>query len=175
MTTTPLHLSWYQRINIRMLIVAAVVLVPVGGVAYLILDQVITHGIHNRGGYTEVDLKQMSSFEMDPTVATDASVPPEFRELDGKRVMLVGEMFNGNSAGSHARDFDLVYSIQKCCFQGTPKVQHFVKCSTPKDKRVSYYPGTVKAVGTLHVGVQKDAGIVSSVYRMEVESIEPAQ
>jgi len=35
--------------------------------------------------------------------------------------------------------------------------------------------GLVKAVGILHVGVQIENGRVASVYRLDVESVEPAQ
>lgn len=173
--TSALPLPWYQRINFRMLIVAAIILIPIGCIGYLVLDQLITHGIHKKGDLLEVDLKQISLFEMDQVTATDASIPPEFRALDGKRVMVTGEMYTGSGAGSKQRAFDMVFSIQKCCLTSAPKIQHFVKCSVSKDRRIEYYPGLVRAVGVLHVGVKREGGTIGSVYRMDIESVEPAE
>ena len=89
--------------------------------------------------------------------------------------MLVGEQYLSRSMRGPDLEFDLVYSITKCCFNGPPQIQHFVKCKSLPNKKIDYYSGLVKVVGTLHVGVQSENGRVSSVYRMDVESVEPAQ
>jgi hypothetical protein len=39
--------------------------------------------------------------------------------------------------------------------------------------KVPYYSGLVRVVGTLHVNVQKAGGQVSSVYQLQVESVDP--
>jgi hypothetical protein len=169
-----------ERINLRMVIFFAVILIPIGYVVYLFADTWITHGIWDAkddryGSYKKVDLKAMSLFQLNQISATDADIPPEYRALDGKRVMLVGEQYFGNTARGPLLEFDLVYSIAKCCFQGPPQIQHFVKCKAVPGKKIESYMGLVKVVGTLHVGVQVDNGRVSSVYRMDVESAEPAE
>src|SRR6266550_1460267 len=98
-----------------------------------------------------------------------------FRTASGTQVMPVGEQYlSGRSRGPQL-EFDLVYSIAKCCFNGPPQIQHFVKCKAMPGKNIDTYVGLVRAVGTLHVGVQNENGRVSSVYRMDVESVEPAQ
>jgi len=169
-----------ERVNLRMVIFFAVILIPIGYVVYLFADTWISHGIWDArdaryGTYKKVDLKAMSLFQLNQISATDTDIPAEYRALEGKRVMLVGEQYlSGRSRGPQL-EFDLVYSIAKCCFNGPPQIQHFVKCKAMPGKNIDTYVGLVRAVGTLHVGVQIENGRVSSVYRMDVESVEPAQ
>jgi hypothetical protein len=169
-----------ERINLRMVIFFAVILIPIGYVVFLFADTWIRHGIWDArddryGTYKKVDLKAMSLFQMNQISAADTDIPAEYRALDGKRVMLVGEQYlRGTSRGTQL-EFDLVYSIAKCCFNGPPQIQHFVKCKAMPGKDIDTYMGLVKTVGTLHVGVQIENGRVSSVYRMDVESVELAK
>src|SRR5436189_1795471 len=89
-----------ERINLRMVIFFAVILIPIGYVVYLFADTWITHGIWDAkderyGSYKRVDLKAISMYELNQIAATDADIPAEYRALDGKRVMLVGEQYLG--------------------------------------------------------------------------------
>ena len=174
-----IQLPWTQRINFRLWTVLLVAALAVGYPLYQGLELALTGGISKssdeKGAVLKVDLKSMSLFEMDPEKAEAADIPQKWRDLDGKRVELAGEMWLGNQAGGEATQFDLCYSIAKCCFSGPPKVQHFVRCSTGRGKSVSYYPNLVIAKGTLHVGIEhdKDTGKIQSVYRLDVESLRP--
>jgi hypothetical protein len=72
-------------------------------------------------------------------------------------------------------DFLLCYSVAKCCFGGPPKVQHFVSCRVSKDlKRLPDYMwnGQIKVFGTMHVKLQKEGDLTTSIYQLEVERIE---
>ena len=69
------------------------------------------------------------------------------------------------------RAFTLVYSISNCCFNGPPKVQHFVAASVLPGGEAEYSSDLVDVVGTLHVGVQTAEGHVQSVYRIDVEKV----
>lgn len=162
-------------INVRMIVFASVFLVIFGTLAYVYLDTTLTHGVRERSdGYVEVDLKSMSTFAFDQQVGTVDDVPEVYRKLDGKKVVLVGEMYAGSSANADVGQFDLVYSIAKCCFTGTPQIQHFVK-SRPVDGRpLPFYNGPVRAKGQLKVQVTKDPdGKITGVYHLAVESVEP--
>jgi hypothetical protein len=170
MSSTTLH---SHRINFRMLIFAAVMLAVIGYPVYIFLHETVTGGITDYGTYKLVDLKAMSNFEMDQANATQNDVPEKWRQLDGQRVALEGEMWDAKGAGDEVRQFQLVYSIAKCCFSGPPKVQHFVNATVLPGKTAYYYRNLVRVVGTLHVQVKHDEGRVSSVYQLDVESIEP--
>jgi hypothetical protein len=167
-----------DRINFRMIIFAAVVLVLVGFPVYVYLESAITGGIKDVGnGFKEVDLKAMSNFPFDQNRGTIEDIPKKWRELDGQKVVLYGEMWQPFEAGDgRVRSFDLCYSIAKCCFSGPPQVQHFVKANVAPGREVYAYPNLVKVVGVLHVNVvyDKDAGKVSQVYQLEVQDVQPA-
>lgn len=161
-----------QRINFRMILFAVVVLALIGTPVYIYLDSRLSGGIKNHGDYLEVDLKAMSNFPFDQINGSLDEIPSQFRALNGKRVMVEGEIWAPNSAGNELQNFELVYSIAKCCFSGPPQIQHFVQSKAVKGK-VPYYSGLVRVVGTLHVDVQKAGGQVSSVYQLQVESVDP--
>ena len=168
--------SLAQRLNIRMIAFALVVLCVVGYPVYIYLDSVVTGGIQDLGGgFKQLDLKAMSTFDLDQTNGETADVPPKWRAMDGQNVVLYGEMWEPMSAGnSDVTRFDLCYSIAKCCFNGPPLVQHFVKATVLPGRSLEYYANLVKVTGKLHVNVIHDAGKVSSVYQLDVTDIQPA-
>jgi hypothetical protein len=161
-----------------MIIFAAVVIVLVGFPMYVYLESAITGGIKDVGnGFKEVDLKAMSNFPLDQVRGTNEDIPKKWRDLEGQKVVLYGEMWQPFDAGDGTvKSFDLCYSIAKCCFSGPPQVQHFVKARVRPNRKVYYYSNLVKVVGVLHVNVvqDKDAGKISEVYQLDVEDIEPA-
>ena len=140
---------------------------------YVFVNQAVTGGVTDRGEYVEVDLKSLGYFPFDAVKDTIDTVPARFRKLDGRRVVLEGEMYAPGAASNHIKDFQLVYSIQDCCFSGPPKVQERVFAAGKNGKKLPYYGGVVRVVGTLRVEVKKDLGTATSVYTMDVESIEP--
>ncbi len=168
-----------QRINFRLWILLGVAVLIVGYPIYQGLEIALTGGVSrssdDKGELLKVDLKSMSLFEMDQEKAEEADIPQKWRDLNGKRVQLEGEMYLSNQAGYAITRFDLVYSIAKCCLVGSPKVQHFVRSSTVPGKAVEYYSGLVVVKGRLHVGIERDkeTGKILSVYRLDVESVRP--
>jgi hypothetical protein len=172
----PAKLPLSQRVNMRMVIFGLVMLMPVGYIVYDFLDSVITGGIKDiGGGYKLVDLKAMSNFPLDQVAGKQQDIPQKWRDLDGQKVVLYGEMWQPFSANSNdVAGFDLCYSISKCCFNGPPQVQHFVRSRVVPGKSLNYYPNLVKVTGTLHVHLMQEAGRVSSVYQLDVVDIQPS-
>jgi hypothetical protein len=164
----------WRQITWRMGLVLAAAAFVVGYPIYIFLDQAITHGIHHRGDLLDVDLKAMSSFDMDQVHGVTSDIPRPYRELDGKRVLLAGEIWAPDSAANQLDHFQLCYSISRCCFMGPPLVQHFVGATVSGGRTINYAPGIVNVIGTLHVGVQRgDNGQVASVYRIDVDRVDP--
>ena len=164
-----------RRISLRLILLLTLVAAPFIYFGYVIVDQAVNKGVVNRGSYYDVDLKSLGYFPFDQTKDDVQDIPQRWRNLDGKRVALVGEMWTGGSAAPKVRAFELVYSIQKCCFGGPPKVQERVFAKVPNDGTVAYHWQTVRVVGTLHVGVKRDeTGQIVSVYEMDVDSVDPA-
>jgi len=172
----PAKIPFLQRINLRLITFSAVVLFLVGYPLYQYLYSEITGGIeHLDGGVTAVDLRAMSLFSFDQYNGRLDDVPQKWRQLDGKKVILTGEMWAPNSAAPEVKNFDLCYSIAKCCFSGPPQVQHFVKSASPDGRSIPIYNGLVKVKGTLHVNVIPGGqdGKVQSVYQLDVEDVKP--
>jgi hypothetical protein len=164
-----------QRINFRMVLLALVVMLPVGGFVYQWAVQALSGGIINRGLYDEVNLKAMSSFDMDQSSGQMSDVPPRFLGLENKRVLLVGEMWAPRDAGDGSLSyFQLVYSKTKCCFNGPPLAQHFVDSNVNPGKTVYYdSDGMVRVWGTLHVKFRREGPVIKSVYEVDVDKVEP--
>jgi hypothetical protein len=156
----------------RTLLLIATAIFLFGYPTWVYMDSLVTGGISQRGDLLVVDLRAMSSFEMDQDNGTTEDIPVRYRQLDGKRVLLTGQMYDPYAAANgNIRAFTLVYSITNCCFNGPPKIQHFIQATVPTNKSVDFSRDFVDVVGTLHVGVQTDAGHVQSVYRIDVEKV----
>lgn len=140
---------------------------------YSYIESQLRGGIRRRGDLISVDLQEMGDFEMNQVLGTSDSIPRRFRDLEGRRVVLVGEMWTPLTSDAKLSSFDLVYSIGKCCFIGPPKIQHFVKATLPPGRNISYLPGRVTVSGILHVGVRRHDGVVQSVYRLDVDGVKP--
>jgi len=69
--------------------------------------------------------------------------------------------------------FQLVYSIQKCCFGGPPRVQERVFVKAPPNNPAPFYWQPVRVTGTLHVNAHREEGQVVSVFDMDVDRVEP--
>ncbi len=163
-----------DRINMRLVVFAVVMLAVIGYPIYLFVDEAISGGIHDRGGYKEVNLQAMSTFSFDQQNGTLDQVPQKWRDLNGQQVVLQGEMWAGGMAVDELSRFDLVYSKTKCCFSGPPQVQHFVKAQVVGNRKVPFYDSMVRVTGKLRVNVTKnlETGAVESVYQLEVEQVE---
>lgn len=160
-------------VNFRAIVFIVVVLGFFGALGYLWWSVAGTHGIIQKGDAYQVDLKSMSTFPFDQIHGTIEDIPPRYRELDGKKVILIGEMWAPNASSDRLNQFELVYSIAKCCFSGPPQIQHFVQ-ATAKNGPVPYYSGLVRVTGTLKVEVTKAPdGKITGVYHLAVDQIEP--
>lgn len=163
-----------ERINFRLVIFLVVVSAIVAFPTYLFVDALVSGGVKDRGEYFEVDLKALSDFPFDQINGKLEDIPQQWRDLDGKRIQVVGEIWLQNNAAPRISNFELVYSIAKCCFSGPPQIQHFVEANVVNGGTVPRYPGLVRVLGTLHVNIERDqTGKISRVYRMDVEKVEP--
>ena len=169
------EINWgmYTRVGL----VAGLVLFFVGFALWETFNLVWRGGVVNKGDYFEVNLQSMGNFEMDQRMGTLQDIPERYRNLDGKKVLLQGEVAPADFSAGRGSAFELWYSVAKCCFGGPPKVQHFVKCRVDKGGKPLpewIYAGQVKVFGTLHVKVQKEGELIKSVYQLDIERIEPA-
>ncbi len=161
--------------NPRMISFVVVALLLMGFPAYVFIKESVTGGVVNRGDYLEVNLKAMSSFEIDQVHGAQNDVPEKWRNLSGKKVVLEGEMWAPNSASAEVNDFELVYSVAKCCFSGPPKIQHFVLAKSRSGGPMPNLSGVglIRVTGTLNVQVEQDAGKIGRIFSLVVDKLEP--
>lgn len=166
--------SLAERLNLRVVLFLAVVLLPVIGLGYVYFQTAFGSGIRELDdGYVWVDLQKMSSFAFDQRNGTIEQVPPQWRTLDGRKVVLEGEMAPPKSAAREIEEFDLVWNRDDCCFTGSPQVQHFVHSKVVDGGKVRYTAKQVRVRGTLRIDVTRDKGQVTGVYHLDVENVEP--
>jgi hypothetical protein len=167
-------------INFRLLGFIAIFAVLLGYPLYIYLDSMLSGGIKQEGEFTRVDLKAMSTFTMDQKTGSVNDVPERFRALDGKKVILIGEIAPG---GFEARGvdqyFQLVYSVQKCCYSGKPLIQHFIQATIPPENVRNIDGvggGEVEVRGVLTVKVTPETKSpnddITGVYHLRVESMK---
>jgi hypothetical protein len=136
----------------------------------------LPYGLAWDGDDLAVDLKALSEWGLSTqTTGKDATIPGWMRDLDGKRVVLIGEIVPGRVEEDQ---FDLVYSITPRC-SWMPRVEEFVRCKYDALRRenVKLAPGLVRAVGILKVGIERDfedSNRILSFYRLDVESVNPS-
>jgi len=171
----PPESKWKKYLNIRIIIFSAVVLTIIGGIFFPWLSERLTGGVHDYGTYKAVDLKAMSSFDMDQVNASISDIPQIFRNLDGQEVLMTGEMWAPRSASDGRLGyFVLVYSRTKCCFNGPPLAQHFIDGNVVRNADVGYTDEPVRVWGKLHVFIRKDPdGVIKSIYHVDVDKVEP--
>ena len=163
-----------KLLNYRIVLLAAIAMLFIGFPFFNWARDAMTGGIIRHGDYAEVNLKAMSSFELDQVNGQITDIPQRFRDLEGKRVALVGEMWAQKDAGDGTLSyFQLCYSRTKCCFNGPPLAQHFVDSNVKRGTEVYYDPGMVRVWGTLHVRMRRDpGGVIKSVYAVDVDRVD---
>jgi hypothetical protein len=170
--------SLLQRINWRIIVFAVVVIGPIGGLFYVWLNETLSGGIHDYGAYKQVDLKAMSTFDMDQNYAKPEDIPKKWRDLEGQQVLMIGEMVAPRDAGdSKLSYFQLVYNKAQCCFKGPPLAQHFVDGDVNNGAKAYYYDTMVKVWGKIHIYIRRDpaTGQIKSIYHVNVDKVEPIE
>ena len=81
----------------------ALVSAPFIWCSYVGLKYVLNNGIEDHGSYKKVDLKALGFFNFDQANGSINDVPPQFRKLDGQKVMLEGFMWSPSSAARRTK------------------------------------------------------------------------
>jgi hypothetical protein len=131
-----------------------------------------------RGGfrgprYIAVDLKYLGWFVLDPRLGVTSDVPLIFRELDGQRVSLAGEVIGGDPS-SLPTDFQLLYSNVHG-HSPPPPVQERMFATIPAGSRVKLpADGYWNVSGILRVKLKRAVtGDIVEVFHLDVERIDP--
>lgn len=93
--------------------------------------------------------------------------PRRIRALDGMRVRISGFMALGTPEG--VEEFSLM--SDSCGCDGNTKPHHFVLVQLTDDT-TRFTPDEIIVTGVLSVGEEEEDGFVTSLYRLQAESIE---
>lgn len=126
------------------------------------------------GGVYETDVRRLGDFPLDPRGDGDEAIPADRRALDGREVIISGEMYAPNEASSRVSQFQIIDPDQPYN-GGPPRAQERVFATVPSSVDVPNLTGHVVEVhGTLRVGVDRlDGGELASVFRIEVTRVRP--
>ena len=120
----------------------------------------------------ELTCDELSRFAIDQSNGTLSDVPAWIRELDGRGVHLVGEMWVPTGPADGVQQFDLTdVERQRHRPHQPPLVQQFIMCRSTTT--LPYYPNVVRVTGVLHVSVQRDGDRIASLYQCDVLKVEP--
>ncbi len=99
-------------------------------------------------------------------------LPPEILALNGEKVAIAGFLMPV-AEFDDIHEFLLVDSLWTCCF-GEPAAVNQVVIVTIAEGRpgVPFYQDPILVHGVFDVGVREDEGWVTSVYRLEADSVE---
>jgi hypothetical protein len=125
----------------------------------------------------DVDFNSATNFDMDQMNGTIDSIPQRARDLDGKRVRIVGEMWAPKARfGNQLSEFQLadLTGRQIGGPEGPPLAQHFIDCVVNPGAQIFYHEDRVAVHGIWHVDIQHDAsGGIKQVFRIDVDAVEP--
>jgi hypothetical protein len=100
------------------------------------------------------------------------ALPVEVSSLRGRSVGLPGFMLSLGDTGE-MHEFILVESLWGCCFGSVPAVNQTVLVRMRTGEAAAYAAGPSLVTGILEVGEEREAGFVTSLYRITDATVTP--
>jgi hypothetical protein len=120
-------------------------------------------------GYERVSWNQLGGFPY----LEGTPLPAEVQALDGALVGIFGFMLTlGDS--QRVTEFVLVESLWGCCFGAVPDVNQTLLVRLGPEESTEYSAAPVLVTGRLEVGERREAGFVTSLYRIADAKLTPA-
>lgn len=130
---------------------------------------VLVHERLNREPYKPIALSELANFQFNEETGTDADVPKDIRNLDGKSVSVNGLMWD-----LQIPQFQLALDSSLKPHH-LPRIQERIFVQIGNDTRVKWIEGNVRVRGTLHVHPQRnDEGEVMRLYTLTNPLIDTA-
>ena len=137
----------------------------------------------NAQGYIEVSFDELASYKYeisyDDMVKRNfksEQIPNGIKALNGKKVMVEGYMVPTDGEGSKVSNFILLQNTMSCCFGVPPPANGWIDAAMIEDRHTKYYSDEIVQIyGTLEVGEVFDPEKGLSIYRMQVEKLDPTE
>jgi len=101
----------------------------------------------------------------------NAMIPEAIRALDHHNVSVEGFMVPLDYEKDKVVEFILVQAPFGCCFGSPPQIHELIKVRVKSPGVSAIMEGPARARGVLHVGAERENGYLSSIYRMDAETI----
>ena len=119
-------------------------------------------------GYERITWNQLGGFPWREGTA----LPPEVQALDGRNVGIFGFMLTLGE-GDRLSEIVLVESLWGCCFGSVPEVNQTLLVRLDPSSHAEYSAAPTLVTGRLEVGEAREAGFVTSVYRIQDAALHP--
>ncbi len=117
-------------------------------------------------GYERITWNQLGGFPY----REGSELPPDVLALQGKSVGIPGFMLTLGDT-DQLREFILVESLWGCCFGSVPEVNQTILVRLDPTRSAAYTAAPILVTGRLEVGEEREAGFVTSLYRIENAAI----
>ncbi len=119
-------------------------------------------------GYERITWNQLGGFPW----REGAALPPEVEALDGRDVGIFGFMLTLGE-GDRLSELVLVESLWGCCFGSVPDVNQTILVRLDPSTTAEYSAAPTLVTGRLEVGEAREAGFVTSLYRLQGARLHP--
>jgi hypothetical protein len=120
-------------------------------------------------GHERISWNQLGGFPY----LEGAPLPPEVQALAGRQVGIFGFMLTLGSS-ERVTEFVLVESLWGCCFGAVPEVNQTILVQLDPQANAEYSAAPMLITGRLEVGERREAGFVTSLYRIVDARVQPA-
>lgn len=101
----------------------------------------------------------------------NAMIPEDIRALDHRIVSVEGFMVPIDFEKDKVVEFILVKAPFGCCYGTPPQIHELIRGRVKSPGVSPILDGPARARGTLHVGAEREDGFLSSIYRMDAETV----
>lgn len=121
-------------------------------------------------GHARIDWKLIGGFAYQERVP----LPPEVTALDEQRVGVAGYMLTLGDT-EDIRELVLIESLWGCCFGSVPEMNQSILVRLAPGERLEYTASPILVTGTFDVGEERQAGFVTSLYRLDDARARPLE
>ena len=125
----------------------------------------------------EPDWRQLADAEYIASLAYDAEIPDEVKQIDGKKVAITGFMLPIDVDKGKVNRFLLLKSTMSCCFGVAPRINEVIYVESPKKQKIqTVMDMPITVFGKLSVGQQfREDLMLMGVYQLELDEVKRAR
>jgi hypothetical protein len=98
-------------------------------------------------------------------------IPQSIRSFSGKKIAVTGFMLPVRTEGNFATEFLILKDRSACCYGLTPRVNEWIIVHAKGRSAKSVLDVPVTALGTFHVGEQRENGALAAIYELDCDRL----